>query len=327
MPSRRQLWTPRESLLTDEAVYRNRAVHRRDFLASLGLTVAATGIAGSLGALMGCNKPTLEELDAAGKVEAGHEHYPATRNPEFEYGRPETDRAAAAEFTNFYEFTTSKAVYLHVAEFQPSPWSFEVTGLCNSPRKYDLDDVYKKFKLEERAYRHRCVEAWAMCVPWTGFPLAELVKLSDPKPEAEFVRFVTFHDPQLTRQMAIDDYPWPYAESLTLAEATNPLTLLATGIYGAPLPKQHGAPVRLVVPWKYGFKSIKSLVKIEFTDEPPATFWNTMNAHEYDTVANVDPTVPHPRWSQQWERMLGTGETHPTVPYNGYADHVASLYT
>lgn len=324
----RTIWTPRESQLTDESVYWHREKHRREFLASVGRSIIAASMAGGLSGLQGCNKPTLEELDAAGKVEveAGNTHFPAPRAEEFAYGRLETSRQDAAEFCNFYEFTTSKAVYKSIATFQPTPWQVEVTGLCAKPRTFDLDDLYNGFALDERAYRHRCVETWAMCVPWTGFPLADLVKTCEPAATAKFLRIQTFHDSQLTDQMAIGSYPWPYSESLTIAEAMNPLAYVALGIYGQPLPKQHGAPVRLVLPWKYGFKSIKSIVRIEFTDQPPATFWNTLNPHEYDTVANVDPEVPHPRWSQEWERMLGTGETFKTEKYNGYGDYVASLY-
>lgn len=326
MAVRRHIWTPRERLLSDEGIFWNRQLHRRVFLESVGRSLWGTGVALSFAGLGGCSRPTLSELDAAGVVEKGKEFYPAKRNGEFEYGREETARADAAEFCNFYEFTTSKSVYLHVGEFQPVPWTFQVSGLCKNPLTFDLDDVYKAFTLEERAYRHRCVETWAMCIPWTGFPLAELIKLADPQPEARYVRFVTFLDPQLTAQMGNSSFPWPYTESLTLAEATNPLAFIATGVYGRPLPKQHGAPIRLVVPWKYGFKSIKSIVTLELTSDPPSTFWNTMNPLEYGTVANVEPEVPHPRWSQQWEWMLGTRERFQTVKYNGYGDYVAALY-
>jgi sulfoxide reductase catalytic subunit YedY len=170
------------------------------------------------------------------------------------------------------------------------------------------------------------VEAWAMALPWTGFPLAELLRRAEPLPSARFVRFVSFHKPAEAGRQANAHYPWPYTEGLTLAEATNELTFLATGMYGHPLFKQHGPPIRLVVPWKYGFKSAKSLVRIELTDEQPATFWNTLSPHEYDFQANVNPRVPHPRWSQATERMLGTGEVRSTQVYNGYAEWVAGLY-
>jgi len=317
----RRPWDIAQSKHTDENLYFDRE-SRRAFLKAMGLT----GL-GMSSMMLGCQKTSIEEIDAAGKVASNEDQYPARRNDAFEYGRDETERRAAAEFTNFYEFTTRKTVYRHVDKFEPTPWSFRVDGLCSAPREFDLDDVYKTFDLEERAYRHRCVETWAMCVPWTGFPLSELLKLVEPKPEAKYVRMETFFLPEQAPQQQYESFPWAYTEGLTIEEAMNPLSFIATGIYGAPLPKQHGAPVRLVLPWKYGFKSIKSIVKIELTSEQPATFWNTQNAREYAFEANVDPEVPHPRWSQASESMLGSGERFPTVKYNGYGDYVGKLYS
>jgi sulfoxide reductase catalytic subunit YedY len=213
-----------------------------------------------------------------------------------------------------------------VKPFQPVPWTLEVGGLVGKPRTFDLEDLLRAFPLEERIYRHRCVEAWAMVVPWTGFPLAALLRQVEPLPSARFVRFVSFERPSEASHQKDRSQPWPYTEGLTLAEASNELAFLATGMYGHPLLKQHGSPVRLVVPWKYGFKSAKAIVRIELTAEQPATFWNTLMPHEYDFWANVNPTVPHPRWSQEKERLLGTGETRPTQRYNGYAEWVAHLY-
>jgi sulfoxide reductase catalytic subunit YedY len=240
--------------------------------------------------------------------------------------RPPTDEVETARYCNFYEFSFDKLVWRHVEGFQPVPWTLEVTGLVARPRSYDLDDLLRAFSLEERVYRHRCVETWAMVVPWTGFPLAELLKKAEPLPEATHVRFVSFDRPDEAPQMRQRRNPWPYNEGLTLAEATNDLALIATGMYGHPLLKQNGAPVRLVVPWKYGFKSAKSIVRIELTSERPATFWNTLAPHEYGFEANVEPHVPHPRWSQQRERMLGTNEMRATRLYNGYGEWVAHLY-
>jgi sulfoxide reductase catalytic subunit YedY len=307
-------------------VYGNRRQHRREFLESVGLAVGA----GLCGWLPGCSRPTDEEIRQAGAVkplpvELGS-LYPASRNSKFAYGRPETARRAAAEYANFYEFTSTKDVYRYVSRFEPTPWSVDVGGLCAQPRTFDLDDLHRTFALEDRSYRHRCVETWAMCVPWTGFPLSELLKAVEPLPTARYVAFETFNRPEQAEAMADPTYPWPYTEGLTLAEALNELAFLATGIFGEPLPKQHGAPVRLVVPWKYGFKSGKSLVRITLTAERPATFWNTLIAHEYGFEANVDPAVPHPRWSQASEWMLGTYERYDTQRYNGYGDYVASLY-
>jgi sulfoxide reductase catalytic subunit YedY len=257
----------------------------------------------------------------------GADLYPAPRNPDFaEADRPLTDPADAARYCNFYEFSGTKSVWRYVDAFKPYPWTLEVAGLVSKPRTWDIDDLVRAFPLEERVYRHRCVEAWAMVVPWVGFPLAKLLAAAEPQAGAKYVRFVSFDRPDEASQMAIRRFPWPYNEGLTLAEATHPLTLLVTGMYGKPLLKQHGAPIRLVVPWKYGFKSSKSIVRIEVTDRQPATFWNTLIPHEYDFWANVNPEIPHPRWSQASERMLGTGERRPTLLYNGYAEQVAGLY-
>jgi sulfoxide reductase catalytic subunit YedY len=254
--------------------------------------------------------------------------YPAPRNARFALDRPLTDEHAAASYTNFYEFRNEKElVASRAAELTLRPWSIEVTGLVDGPFRIDVDDLLRKLPSEERLYRHRCVEAWAMAVPWTGIPMRAVVDRCRPRSAARFVRFVSFHRPDEAIGQRTDLwYPWPYYEGLSLAEATNELTLLATGIYGKPLPPQHGAPVRVVVPWKYGYKSIKSIERIEFVDAQPKTFWSDMEPTEYDFRSNVDPTVPHPRWSQATERMLGTNERRPTLPYNGYGEWVAALY-
>ena len=293
----------------------------------MGIAAIGTGLSSSF---IGCGRPTDEELKAAGAVEPLTQEqkrlYPAKRNDSFEYSRPETVQRDAAEYANFYEFTSTKAVYRYVDQFEPTPWKFEIDGLCAKPRTFDLDDVYEQFELEERAYRHRCVETWAMCVPWTGFRLSDLLKTVEPHPTAKYVEFKTFSRPEQASQMADSTYPWPYSEGLTIDEATNELAFVATGIFGEPLPKQHGAPIRLVVPWKYGFKGIKSIVRITLTDKQPSTFWNTLIPHEYAFEANVEPDVPHPRWSQATEWMLGSQERYDTIKYNGYGDYVAKLY-
>ena len=204
--------------------------------------------------------------------------------------------------------------------------AYDMPMTHSGPRRFDIDELVRSVDLEERLYRFRCVEAWAMAVPWTGFPLAELIKKIEPLSSAKFVRFVTFLKPDVASNQSPSSGPWPYTEALTMAEATNELTLIATGIYGHALPKQHGAPLRLVVPWKYGFKSIKSIVKIDFTADRPATFWNSNRPSEYDFTANVDPNTPHSRWSQATEKLIDTGELRPTLPYNGYGEWVAKLY-
>src|SRR5262245_28116936 len=257
----------------------------------------------------------------------GTDLYPAGRDPRFaELDRPLTAEGTAARFCNFYEFSSTKQVWRFIEPFRPAPWKLEVGGLVAKPRTFDLDDLVRQFPLGERVYRHRCVEAWAMAVPWTGFPFAALARKVEPLPGARFVLFASFDRPQEASNQHNRSFPWPYTEGLTLAEATNELTLLVMGMYGHPLLKQHGAPVRLVVPWKYGFKGAKSLVRIELTDRQPPTFWNTLTPYEYGFAANVEPHVPHPRWSQAEERMLGTDEMRPTLLYNGYGEWVASLY-
>jgi sulfoxide reductase catalytic subunit YedY len=325
----RKPWDLPQRAHTPREVYERFRFGRRDFLASL---FAGAACASGIATFSGCQRATDAEIREAGAVDlpSGDAKgiYPAKRNEEFEYGRPETIRRYAAEYTNFFEFTSSKDVWRYVGEFKPTPWTLSVGGLCSNPLKLDLDEIYKRFHFEERAYRHRCVETWAMCVPWTGFPLRDLLKLVEPQPKARYVMFQSFSRPEEAPgiQSGIS-FPWPYTEGLTLAEATNELALLVTGIYGEPLPKQHGAPIRLVVPWKYGFKSIKSIERITLTDKQPPTFWNTLVPHEYAFEANVEPDVPHPRWSQRREWMLGPArETYDTLIYNGYGEYVAGLY-
>ncbi|MCA9115763.1 MAG: protein-methionine-sulfoxide reductase catalytic subunit MsrP [Planctomycetaceae bacterium] len=325
----RRPWQLHESRHTPESVWNNRRQHRREFLQSVGRSAAAAGLAGSL---IGCREPATEEeiLSAGSETTAplpGAEHFPAPRNPMFEYGREETSRRDAAEYSNFYEFTTSKEVWRYIGDFQPVPWAVTVDGLCRNPQTFDLDDLYRNFTLEERDYRFRCVETWAMCVPWTGFTLRELLQKVDPLPDANYVAFETFDRPEEapTRRKSTE-FPWPYREGLSLEEARNELTLLATGVFGQPLPKQHGAPVRLVLPWKYGFKSIKSIVRITLTKERPPTFWNEAWPDAYGFIANVEPDIPHPSWPQTSEWMLGTRERHETVRFNGYGEFVGHLY-
>ena len=299
---------------------------RRRFLKWAGM--GGIAVAAGAGVWWWKRKGFDAEVVAAGRVDApGGYLYPAEINPQFrDLDRPLTAEAEAARYCNFYEFTMNKDVWRSIERFQPVPWKIEVSGLVAKPQTFDLDDLVHAFALEERRYRHRCVEAWAMAVPWTGFPLSELVRKVEPLPDAKYVRFVTFQRPGEALRQKNRFEPWPYTEGLTLPEATNELAFLATGIYGHPLLKQHGAPVRLVVPWKYGFKSAKSIERIEFTSEKPATFWNTLMPRAYDFEANVNPDKPHPGWSQATERMLGTGERRPTQKYNGYGDWVGKLY-
>jgi sulfoxide reductase catalytic subunit YedY len=311
-------WELPAAALTPERAF----LDRRAFLKAAGLAGAGLVIAG--GAL-----GEVERRAAQGGATPGRRpRYPARRDRRFVLDRPLTDEAVAASHNNFYEFTEDKArVRLLVDKFQTRPWRVRIEGLVERPREIDLDELVAALPLEERLYRHRCVEAWAMAVPWTGIPMREFVKWARPTSAARFVRMVSFLRPaEAPNQKTATWYRWPYYEGLRLDEATHELALLAVGIYGHDLPKQHGAPLRLVTPWKYGFKSIKSITRFEFTDRQPATFWNDVAPREYDFAANVDPRVPHPRWSQATERMIGTGETRPTLAYNGYGEWVAGLY-
>ncbi|MFQ5482679.1 MAG: protein-methionine-sulfoxide reductase catalytic subunit MsrP [Nitrospinaceae bacterium] len=257
--------------------------------------------------------------------------YPAiqglSQNPAFQVRRPLTLEEVALKYNNFYEFTAVKEnVWKRVDSFKPQPWTVEVAGHVKNPRVYDVEELLSAFPLEERIYRHRCVETWAMVVPWNGFPLRSLVTQVEPTSRAKYLRFTSFLDPEVAPGQGKTDLPWPYTEGLTLDEAMNELAFVATGIYGHRLPNQHGAPLRLVTPWKYGVKSIKSVTRIEFLDHQPATFWNTLIPREYDFPANVDPDAPHPRWSQRREKMIGTGEVFATRKFNGYGEWVAGLY-
>jgi len=237
-----------------------------------------------------------------------------------------TSYEAVTGYVNFYEFTTSKKGVAALAEgFKTSPWTVEVGGLVNRPRTFDLDDL-SKFEQEERVYRMRCVEAWSMVIPWVGFPLARLLKEVEPTSKAKYVRFETLYDPEQMPGQRSGAFPWPYVEGLRLDEAMHDLTLLATGLYGKPLLPQNGAPIRLVVPWKYGFKSIKSIVRIDLVEEMPVSLWMAAGPGEYGFWANVNPAVPHPRWSQATERRIGENKRRETLLFNGYAEEVAHLY-
>lgn len=326
MPSihRPRGWEIPEREATPEDVFFN----RRKFMKALGIVGFGTIMSQFAGCLETHSEQPTGETQSKGKEPAALQLLNAPRNPAFTLDRPLTDEAVAARYNNFYEFSSGKEeVWRLVDRFETKPWQVEVTGLVKNPKIYDIDELIRTMPLEERLYRFRCVEAWAMAVPWTGFPMKVLIDHVEPLSSARYVRMVTFLRPDQAPGFKTQPwYPWPYFEGLTMEEATNPLTLLAVGIYGHELPKQHGAPVRLVVPWKYGFKSIKSIVRIEFTDTQPATFWNAVAPDEYDFRANVNPAVPHPRWSQATERIIGTGERRPTLPYNGYGEYVAHLY-
>lgn len=320
---RHKKWNLPERLATPEQVY----IDRRRFLAALGFS----GM-GAWGLLAGCLGRDTEAAASADDVRRTIPKpegvYPAPRNPAYKVDRPLTREEVAAAYNNFYEFSLEKDEVWKLAEkFETRPWEVEVTGQVHRKKTYDIDDLIKRMPLEERVYRFRCVEAWSMVVPWVGFPFKKLIDEVQPTSKAKYVRMVTFLRPEQARgQRSQPWYPWPYFEGLTLAEASHELTLLVTGSYGHALPTHHGAPIRLIVPWKYGFKSIKSIVRIEFVEKQPPTFWNTLAPQEYDFWANVNPNVPHPRWSQASERVIDTGERIPTLVYNGYGEFVAQLY-
>ena len=252
--------------------------------------------------------------------------YPAPRNDAYAVERALTPEDTVTSYNNFYEFGSSKQIARAARALELQPWEILIDGMVEQETKLDVTDLVARMQLEERVYRLRCVEAWAMTVPWTGFPMAELVKLAQPTSGARYVRMETFQDKAVAPGQRQFWYPWPYVEGLTLAEATNELAFLVTGLYGKPLPKQNGAPLRLAVPWKYGFKSIKSIVRFTFTDERPVNFWQELQASEYGFWANVNPEVPHPRWSQATERLVGSDERVPTRLFNGYGEYVAHLY-
>jgi sulfoxide reductase catalytic subunit YedY len=311
---RRRGWEIKESLATPEAVFRS----RRRFLAGAGAAVLAP-------TLLACEKEAgAEATEAAADPSAGL--YPVARNERYQLDRELTPEADAISYNNYYEFGTSKNIVKAAQALPIRPWALTIEGMVEKPLTIDIDDLLKQMPLEERLYRHRCVEAWAMAVPWSGFPLSALVALAKPSSGAKFLRFESFMMPEVAEGQSEPWYPWPYIEGVTLAEATNDLAFMVTGMYGKPAPKQNGAPLRLALPWKYGFKSAKGIQKIVFTDQQPLGLWEALQASEYGFYANVNPAIAHPRWSQASERLLGSGERVPTQIYNGYGEFVAGLY-
>jgi sulfoxide reductase catalytic subunit YedY len=254
--------------------------------------------------------------------------YPAKKNEKYVLDRPITDEKINTNYNNFYEFGVDKYISRTAQGLRTRPWTVKIDGMVEKEQELAIDDLIRKMPLEERLYRHRCVEAWGMAIPWSGFPLAKLVELAKPLAGAKYVRMETFKDSTMAPgQRGINSFwPWPYVEGLTMAEATNELAFMVTGAYGKPVSKPQGAPLRLAVPWKYGFKSIKSIVRFNFTDERPKTFWELSGPTEYGFWANVNPQVPHPRWSQATETFLTTRERRPTLLFNGYGEFVADLY-
>ncbi len=249
----------------------------------------------------------------------------ADPNPAYPAGRAVTDEKSATTYNNYYEFSESKNIWRQAQKLHQRPWTVKIDGLVKQPRTLDLDDLLKQVTTEERIYRHRCVETWAMTVPWSGFPLSQLLTIAEPLGSAKYVVFETIQDKTMDG-LGAPFYPWPYTEGLAIDEAANDLAFMVTGMYGKPVPPQNGGPLRIALPWKYGFKSAKSIVKISFTEKRPKTFWEGIQSSEYGFWANVNPAVAHPRWSQATERLLGSDERVPTQLFNGYAEQVAALY-
>lgn len=287
---------------------------RRDFLKAAGIVTGSALLAACAPSVTDSGLPGSDEpVVASGLTD--------------ELGDPANTFEEITNYNNFYEFTTDKEDVARLAErFNPAPWTVEVYGLVNKPTTFGMEDLLGKFTQEERIYRLRCVEAWSMVIPWTGFTLASLLKEVEPTSDAKYVRFETVNRPEEMPGMKSPFYPWPYQEGLRLDEAMHDLTILATGLYGQPMPNQNGAPIRLVVPWKYGFKSIKSITRIELVAEQPTTLWSMVGPNEYGFYSNVNPEVPHPRWSQATERRIGEVRRRETLMFNGYAEEVASLY-
>ena len=248
------------------------------------------------------------------------------RNYLYELDRPLTRRDLATTYNNFFEFGSHKQIWKSAQQLPLDPWPIQIDGLVEEPLTTDFLELKQHFQLEERWLRHRCVEAWSMAVPWIGFPLKALVDFAKPLPNAKYLKMTSFLQPRFALGQRQHWLPWPYVEGITIEEAINPLAMIAVGMYGEPLPPQNGAPLRLVLPWKYGFKSIKSIQKFTFVADRPTSFWQEIAGTEYGFWANVNPKVPHPRWSQETEKPLGTNSVIPTQLYNGYADFVAPLY-
>ena len=304
-------WELPENDATSEAVFQNR---RR-------LVKALT-----VGPLLYGAAPPLLRIAYATEVDPSARLYPAKRNANYKLDRELPNERIVTTYNNFYEFGSHKQIWKAAQRLKIRPWTVTLDGMVENHLTLDIDALLKRMDLEERLYRHRCVEAWSIAVPWSGFPLKALVKLARPLSSAKYLAMSSFLDKDIASNQRQFWYPWPYIEGLTIEEATNDLAFIATGAYGRPIAKQNGSPLRLAVPWKYGFKSIKSIVRFTFTDKRPKSFWEEIQGAEYGFWANVNPKVDHPRWSQATEKQLGTGKRVPTLLYNGYSEYVSELY-
>ncbi len=305
-------WNVPESRATSEAVFLN----RRELIKGLGM-----------GGLLAATSMTYasHQAQAAEDPSAGL-YKDIVRNEKYTLDRPITPEQLNLTYNNFYEFGSHKQIHEAAQALKIRPWEIAIDGEVEKPMTLGIDDLLKKMPLEERLYRHRCVEAWSMTVPWSGFELSKLIELAKPTNDAKYMRFETFEDKSVAPGQKQFWYPWPYVEGITMEEAMNEMAFMVTGAYGKPVSKQMGAPLRLALPWKYGFKHIKSIKKISFTKERPVSFWEELGPTEYGFWANVNPEIDHARWSQATERDLETGERIPTKLFNGYGEQVAHLY-
>ncbi len=305
--------------MSDEYTPKTTYLNRKQFLKALGIVGTSAAV------LAACrDKPFIagEDLLTGTAVPT-----PGAGGGMDELGNSLTSFEDVISYNNFYEFTTDKEGVARLAkDFQTSPWEVQIGGLVENPGPISMDEIRNRYPVEERVYRMRCVEGWSMVIPWQGFPLSALLEDIKPQSSAQYVRFESIYDPKMLPGQGNRYFPWPYVEGLRLDEAYHDLTLLATGVYGEELPPQNGAPIRLVVPWKYGFKSIKSIVKIDLVEEMPVSLWMDSAPNEYGFYANVNPEVDHPRWSQATERRIGEFSRRPTLMFNGYEDQVGSLY-
>ena len=316
-------WELPESAATPESIYLDRR--------TLAKAIAAGPMIAAASALPFASASASEVMELVGEQIADdptNDLYPAPLNDTYPANREITDEELNSTYNNFYEFSSGKQVWLRVADMPRRPWTVTFDGLVEEEKTVDIDTLIRAMTLEERVYRHRCVERWAMVVPWTGFPVSKLVEYAKPLGSAKYVVMQTFNMPEIAPQqlLAADSFPWPYTEGMTIQEAMNDLAFMVTGAYGHPVSNQMGAPLRLHLPWKYGFKSVKSIVRVSFTEERPTTFWEELIPHEYGFWANINPEVPHRRWSQAEEELLGSYDKIPTQLYNGYGEWVADLY-
>ncbi len=307
--SKKPRWEIKEKYATDEQIFFN----RRKFLKGSSIYLGTSAIS------------SYNLTNYAFAAQNSSSEIKFFQNKKYIVNSEITPEKLSSKYNNFFEFGSTKNIWKESQKLKTEDWQLKITGLVEKPMIFGVDDLIAKFKLEERIYRHRCVEAWSMVVPWIGFKMSKLINICNPLSSAKYLKFTTFYDPEIATEQKARWYPWPYTEGLTIEEANCELSFLVFGAYGKNLHNQFGAPIRLHLPWKYGFKSIKSIVEINFTDKRPISFWENLASNEYGFWANVNPDVDHPRWSQKRERVLGGGERETEI-YNGYGPEVSDLY-